>query len=167
MALAAVLAVSGCARDATGDRAEPDPPPVTDVGTRPDLSAFIAADRGDPPAVLEIDDIVVGEGRTAQPGDVLTVHYVGVDWATGSVFDASWDRGLPYQLRLGEGMVIAGWDQGLVGVNEGGRRRLVIPPELAYGDRGSGTVIAPGATLVFIVDVVAIEPGPTRTEPST
>jgi peptidylprolyl isomerase len=84
------------------------------------------------------------------------VHYVGVAFSTGEQFDASWDRGSPLQFRLGVGQVIAGWDTGVQGMKVGGRRKLVIPAHLAYGDRGAGGVIKPGETLIFVVDLLAV-----------
>jgi peptidylprolyl isomerase len=111
---------------------------------------------GPPPADLVITDITVGEGEEAKPGQTVTVHYVGVTHAGGEEFDASWNRGEPFQFPLGGGRVIAGWDQGVAGMKVGGRRQLVIPPHLAYGDRGAGGVIAPGATLVFVVDLLGV-----------
>ena len=88
-------------------------------------------------------------------GDVVQVHYVGVAYSTGEEFDASWDRGEPLAFRLGAGQVIAGWDQGVQGMKVGGRRQLIVPPALAYGDRGAGNVIAPGETLIFVCDLVS------------
>ncbi|WP_410587410.1 FKBP-type peptidyl-prolyl cis-trans isomerase [Amycolatopsis sp. lyj-23] len=111
---------------------------------------------GPPPADLEITDLTVGDGAEATNGKTVTVHYVGVSHATGEQFDASWDRGEPLRFGLGAGQVIAGWDQGVAGMKIGGRRKLVIPPHLAYGDRGAGGVIKPGETLVFVVDLVGV-----------
>jgi peptidylprolyl isomerase len=110
---------------------------------------------GEPPAELEITDIWEGDGAEANPGDLVRVHYVGVAYSTGEEFDASWNRGDPLQFELGAGHVIAGWDQGVQGMKVGGRRQLVIPPGLAYGDRGAGTAIAPGETLIFVCDLVS------------
>ena len=110
---------------------------------------------GEPPAELQITDIWEGDGRVAGPGDLVTVHYVGVAYSTGEEFDASWNSGDPLQFRLGAGQVIAGWDQGVAGMRVGGRRQLIIPPDLAYGDRGAGHVIAPGETLIFVCDLVS------------
>ncbi len=85
------------------------------------------------------------------------MQYVGVLYDGGTQFDASWDRGgEPFAFQLGGGRVIGGWDQGIVGMREGGRRQLVIPPELGYGDRGAGADIPPGATLVFVVDLLEV-----------
>ena len=106
---------------------------------------------------LELEDLAVGEGEEAVAGNIVEVHYVGVSWATGDQFDASWDRGDTFKFALGKGQVIPGWDQGVAGMKVGGQRRLVIPPELGYGSRGAGGVIPGGATLVFDVELVGIE----------
>jgi peptidylprolyl isomerase len=110
---------------------------------------------GEPPADLEITDVWEGDGPVAGAGDTVEVHYVGVAFSTGEQFDASWDRGKPLQFRLGVGQVIAGWDQGVQGMKVGGRRQLIIPPDLAYGDRGAPGAIAPGETLIFVCDLVS------------
>jgi len=111
---------------------------------------------GDPPEDLEITDITVGTGAAAVPGDRVLVHYVGVAYSTGEEFDASYNRGDPLDFQLGAGRVIAGWDTGVTGMKVGGRRKLVIPPHLGYGDRGAGGVIKPGETLIFLVDLVDV-----------
>lgn len=106
------------------------------------------------PAELVITDIEPGTGAAAENGQTLTMHYVGVALSTEEQFDASWDRGEPFPFVLGAGDVIPGWDQGLLGMKEGGRRQLVIPPALGYPD-GRGE-IKPGETLVFVVDLLQI-----------
>ncbi|HVX45263.1 MAG TPA: FKBP-type peptidyl-prolyl cis-trans isomerase [Mycobacteriales bacterium] len=111
---------------------------------------------GPAPTELESVDLQEGDGAEAKAGDTVSVHYVGVSYSTGEEFDASWNRGQPLQFRLGAGQVIAGWDQGVQGMKVGGRRRLTIPPHLAYGERGAGGVIAPGETLIFVCDLVGI-----------
>ncbi len=111
---------------------------------------------GTPPADLEITDLTVGDGDEATPGRQVRVHYVGVAFSTGEEFDASYNRGAPLDFPLGAGRVIAGWDTGVTGMRVGGRRKLVIPPHLAYGDRGAGGVIGPGETLIFVVDLVDV-----------
>ncbi|WP_336922515.1 FKBP-type peptidyl-prolyl cis-trans isomerase [Aquipuribacter sp. SD81] len=109
-----------------------------------------------PPSDLVVDDLSVGDGDEARPGTTVRVHYVGVAHSTGEEFDASYNRGEPLEFRLGAGQVISGWDSGITGMRVGGRRRLVIPPHLAYGDRGAGGVIGPGETLVFVCDLVGV-----------
>jgi peptidylprolyl isomerase len=105
---------------------------------------------------LELDDIEVGDGDEAVSGKVVEVHYVGVSWKTGEQFDASWDRRDTFKFGLGKGQVIRGWDEGVAGMKVGGRRRITIPPDLAYGQRGAPPVIQPGETLVFVVDLVSV-----------
>jgi peptidylprolyl isomerase len=111
---------------------------------------------GPPSYQLELEDLSVGEGEEAVAGSIVEVHYVGVSWQTGKQFDASWDRGDTFKFGLGKGQVIAGWDQGVAGMKVGGRRRITIPPDLAYGKRGAGGVIGPDATLIFVVDLVGV-----------
>ncbi|MFC5175495.1 FKBP-type peptidyl-prolyl cis-trans isomerase [Nocardioides taihuensis] len=110
----------------------------------------------EPPTELVVTEITVGDGAEATSGSTVSVHYVGVAHSTGEEFDASYNRGAPLQFRLGIGQVISGWDQGVQGMKVGGRRQLVIPPHLAYGDRGAGGVIKPGETLVFVVDLLEV-----------
>jgi peptidylprolyl isomerase len=126
---------------------------AVDTSTKP----VVEVPEGPPPDELVVEDIVTGEGEEAKAGDQVTVNYVGVDYETGEQFDASWDRGQAFPFKLGAGQVIPGWDQGVEGMKVGGRRRLVIPPELAYGAQGAPPDIGPNATLVFVVDLTAIE----------
>ncbi|WP_372699275.1 FKBP-type peptidyl-prolyl cis-trans isomerase [Arthrobacter sp. JSM 101049] len=109
-----------------------------------------------PPTELGIEDLIVGDGVEAAPGNTVSAHYVGVAWSTGEEFDASWNRGEPLDFRVGVGQVIQGWDQGIIGMKVGGRRRLEIPSHLAYGDRGAGSAIAGGESLIFVVDLVDV-----------
>lgn len=108
------------------------------------------------PADLVVTEITEGDGDEATAGATVSVHYVGVAHSTGEEFDASYNRGEPLKFRLGVGQVIQGWDQGVQGMKVGGRRQLVIPPHLGYGDRGAGGVIKPGETLIFVVDLLAV-----------
>ncbi|TYB44624.1 FKBP-type peptidyl-prolyl cis-trans isomerase [Actinomadura chibensis] len=111
---------------------------------------------GQPPSYLDITDITEGDGPEATKGANVSMHYVGVSWSTGEEFDASWNRGSTFDFPLGGGRVIKGWDMGIVGMKVGGRRKLVIPPHLAYGDRSPSPAIKPGETLIFVVDLVAV-----------
>ena len=111
----------------------------------------------DPSYQLELEDLIVGEGDEAAAGHIVEVHYVGVSWATGNQFDASWDRGDTFKFGLGKGQVIPGWDAGVQGMKVGGRRKLTIPSAMAYGSRGAGGVIAPNEPLVFVVDLLAVD----------
>jgi peptidylprolyl isomerase len=108
---------------------------------------------GEVPSDLVIEDLIEGDGPEATAGDTVSAHYVGVAHSTGEEFDSSWNRGAPLAFPLGAGRVIAGWDRGIQGMKVGGRRRLTIPPHLAYGDRGAGAAIKPGETLIFVVDL--------------
>ena len=112
---------------------------------------------GDIPFELGIDDLVAGDGDEATAGKKVTVHYVGVSFVTGEEFDASWNRGQPFEFRLGKGQVIPGWDQGVTRMRVGGRRKLTIPSALAYGARGAGGVIEPHEPLVFVVDLLSVD----------
>jgi len=106
---------------------------------------------------LAYEEIVVGEGPQAQAGDTVSVHYTG--WLEDETkFDSSKDRNQPFEFQLGAGMVIKGWDEGVAGMQVGGTRKLIIPSELGYGSRGAGGVIPPNATLIFEVELLAINP---------
>ena len=112
---------------------------------------------GTPPAELQATDLVKGKGKKAKAGDTVSVQYVGNSWSTGAQFDASWDRGgEPFEFPLGAGQVIPGWDEGVAGMKAGGRRLLVIPPDLAYGDQSPSPDIGPNETLIFVVDLEKI-----------
>ncbi|MFH8626636.1 FKBP-type peptidyl-prolyl cis-trans isomerase [Streptomyces vietnamensis] len=112
---------------------------------------------GEPPKDLEIKEIWEGDGEVAKAGQFVKVHYVGVAFSTGEEFDASWNRGNPLDFKLGAGQVIEGWDKGIQGMKVGGRRQLIIPAHMAYGDRGAGSAIAPGETLIFVCDLVDVK----------
>jgi peptidylprolyl isomerase len=136
--------------------ATPEPGAIDAKSISKDLSEkpAVAPPSGEPPAELQKHDVVKGKGKAAQAGDTVTVQYVGTSWSTGAQFDASWDRGAePFRFPLGAGQVIPGWDQGVAGMKPGGRRLLVIPPELAYGTQSPSPEIAPNETLVFVVDL--------------
>ena len=108
------------------------------------------------PSGLKYVDLKKGGGAEAKAGASVSVHYTG--WLTdGKKFDSSVDRGEPFQFKLGAGMVIKGWDEGVAGMKVGGKRQLTIPANLAYGERGAGGVIPPGATLIFDVELLAVK----------
>lgn len=150
--LCAVLLLSACTGEDKPSSGGQSSGPAVPVATE---KPTVTVPKGDPPEELVTTDIKVGTGNAAFPGQVLSVHYVGVTYADGEQFDSSWDKGgSPFQFQLGGGDVIEGWDKGLLGMRVGGRRRLVIPPHLAYGPAGSGHELA-GQTLVFVVDLIA------------
>src|SRR3954454_23777586 len=134
----------------------PDRPREVPTVTQQPQKPEIDFPEGPPPSDLEITDLTEGDGTEATAGKTVNVHYVGVAPSPGEEFAASYTRGEPLTFRLGVGQVISGWDQGVQGMKVGGRRRLVIPPHLAYGDRGAGGVIKPGETLIFLVDLVEV-----------
>ena len=112
---------------------------------------------GDIPFELGIEDLTVGDGTEAAVGAKVSVHYVGVAFSSGKEFDASWNRGRPFEFKLGKGQVIPGWDAGIPGMKVGGRRKLTIPSAMAYGARGAGGVIEPHEPLVFVVDLLSVD----------
>ena len=108
---------------------------------------------GPAPTTLQVEDVTVGEGAQATPGATVLVHYVGIDFESGEEFDASWNRGEPIEFPL-RGL-IKGWQEGIPGMKVGGRRQLVVPPELAYGPTGGGHQLS-GRTLIFVIDLLAV-----------
>ncbi|MCB0875166.1 MAG: FKBP-type peptidyl-prolyl cis-trans isomerase [Solirubrobacterales bacterium] len=153
--LVAVVAAVLIARSGGGDDSGGADAISTDTSVKPD----VPAQSGPPPSGLESTDVVDGDGDTAETGDTVTVQYVGVDYETGEQFDASWDNGQPFTFKLGSGQVIPGWDQGVTGMKVGGRRELIVPPDLAYGAQGSPPAIGPNATLVFVIDLLDVKSG--------
>jgi peptidylprolyl isomerase len=164
--LGLALLVAGCG----GSSTQSDAAAKQDTRTQADTTTTTAAPSlkdtskkpaipkptGPVPRTLKVHDIVKGKGQRARNGDQLTVQYVGVTFSTGEQFDASWDSGQPFSFRLGNGDVIPGWDRGLKGMRQGGRRELTIPPQLAYGSQGSPPAIGPNETLVFVIDLVGV-----------
>ncbi len=116
----------------------------------------VTVPKGAPPKKLEIKEIEAGSGAEAKSGDKVTVQYVGVSYKNGKEFDSSWSRNEPFSFTLGAGEVIPGWDQGVEGMRVGGRRELIIPPSLAYGEAGAPPAIAPNETLVFVIDLLEV-----------
>ena len=140
------------------EKVEPGPG-EGDINTKPK----IPAQEGQAPSELIAQDVIVGTGAQAKSGDKVSVQYVGVLFDGGKEFDTSWTSetkaGTPFEFTLGSGQVIAGWDQGVVGMKEGGRRRLLIPADLAYGEAGSPPKIPANAALVFDVDLKKVSGG--------
>jgi peptidylprolyl isomerase len=116
----------------------------------------VTVPKGAPPQQLVVKELEEGTGAEAKAGDEVAVQYVGVNYKNGKEFDSSWSRHEPFVFPLGAGRVISGWDQGIEGMKVGGRRELIIPPELAYGEAGSPPAIGPNETLVFVVDLLAV-----------
>ena len=127
---------------------------LPEVGGSKGSKPSITAPSGQAPATLLSNDIFVGSGKEAVATSTLEVHYTLMAWSTGQVVESSWDRGQTATFPLSG--VIAGWQQGIPGMKEGGRRLLVIPPDLGYGAQGSGGAIGPNETLVFVVDLVSV-----------
>lgn len=142
----------------------PTPTPTPEPGNiaMTDVNSLVGKATDAPAAVrtleggLQVQDVKVGSGDEAKAGDTVAVHYTGT-LADGTKFDSSLDRGQPFSFTLGAGMVIRGWDVGVAGMKVGGTRKLIIPPAMGYGDRGAGGVIPPGATLTFVVELLAIK----------
>ena len=171
-ALALVLLASACSGEDADPTVSAGPttttvPPTTVVTTTTSSAPIIGdVDLGSKPVVsvhtepapaeLVINDIVLGDGAEAQAGSLVVAQYVGVRYTDGVQFDASWDRGQPFEFVLGYDSVIQGWHLGFEGMREGGRRELVIPPDLAYGPAGAGELIGPDETLIFVVDLVEV-----------
>jgi len=164
IALVALLAVAGCGGDSSTGSSE-----STAASTESTTAAKqakpgatktkpkVTVPSGPPPAKLEVVEIEEGSGAKAEAGDTVSVQYVGVGYESGEEFDSSWSRNEPFSFQLGAGMVIPGWDQGVQGMKVGGRRELIIPPELAYGEAGSPPAIGPNETLIFVIDLLAVE----------
>jgi peptidylprolyl isomerase len=164
---AAAIALAGCGGGDSATTADipaeagPPPAPVTTPKASTNLKDTkskppVPKQTGAPPKDLVTKDIVVGKGRAAKKGDQLSMQYVGVLYKDGSEFDASWDNGSPFDFTLGQGMVIKGWDKGLIGIKPGGRRELIIPAKLGYGAQGQPPSIPPNSALVFIVDALKV-----------
>jgi peptidylprolyl isomerase len=127
---------------------------TTSESTAAKTKPKVTVPKGAPPKQLEAKELEEGSGAEAKAGDEVTVQYVGVNYKNGKEFDSSWSRNEPFTFTLGSSSVIPGWEQGVEGMKVGGRRELVIPPELAYGEAGSPPAIGPNETLVFVIDLL-------------
>jgi peptidylprolyl isomerase len=164
IALCAVLAIAGCGSSSSDSSSESSE--ASGATTSESTSAEAAGGektkpkvtlpKGVPPKQLETKELEEGSGAEAKSGDEVTVQYVGVDYKNGKEFDSSWSRNEPFSFTLGAGEVIPGWDQGVEGMKVGGRRELIIPPELAYGEAGAPPAIGPNETLVFVIDLLEV-----------
>ena len=132
-----------------------DPTPMPEITPSGKDEPEIPVRQGEPPAKLVVRDLEVGKGKAVERGKLLAVDYKGARWEDNFVFDSSWDGGQPFQFILGANQVIQGWEQGLEGMHVGGRRELIVPPDLAYGDHGQAT-IRPNETIVFVIDLLAV-----------
>ena len=152
----AALAFAGCGGSDSEDEANApaatSTPAATPAATKPEVTV----PKGKLPKKLVKKDLEVGSGPVAKAGQTVQVQYVGVSALNGRQFDASWDRGEPFSFQLGAQQVIPGWDQGVAGMKVGGRRELIIPPDLAYGAQGSPPTIGPNETLVFVIDLLGV-----------
>jgi peptidylprolyl isomerase len=159
------LAVAGCgssnnsssSSSASSTTTKPSTTPAQTNGQDLNKKPVVKAPGGKPPTDLVVKDLVKGTGRTAVPGAQATVQYVGVLFKGGKQFDASWDRGQPFTFQLGAGMVIPGWDRGVVGMKVGGRRELIIPADQAYGAQSPSPDIPPNSPLVFVIDLKGLQ----------
>lgn len=154
-ACTALLLVAGCGSDDSSTTAS-SAGEETSAAPKEKTKPQVKKQQGAPPTELVTNDLEEGTGPAAKAGDEVSVQYVGVNYKSGKEFDASWSRGEPFAFALGSGMVIPGWEEGIEGMKVGGRRELIIPPELGYGAAGSPPAIPPNETLVFVVDLEAI-----------
>jgi peptidylprolyl isomerase len=156
IAVCASLAVAGCGGSSDSSSSSTGSTPTATTESTAKTKPKVTVPKGAPPQKLEVEELEEGSGAEAKAGDKVTVQYVGVSYKNGKEFDASWDRGEPFSFTLGAGEVISGWDQGVEGMKEGGRRELIIPPDLAYGEAGYPPAIAPNEALVFVIDLLEV-----------
>ena len=155
-AVCLALGLAACGDDSTTGSTEAATTAAESPGSAEKTKPAVTVPKGAPPKKLVIKELEEGTGAEAKSGDEVSVQYVGVNYKNGKEFDASWDRGEPFAFQLGAGMVIPGWDQGVEGMKVGGRRELIIPPELAYGPEGSPPAIGPNETLIFVIDLLEV-----------
>ena len=156
------LVVVGCGSSSDSSTGSGESTATTTESSSPEASGGektkpkVTVPTGAPPKKLEVKELEEGSGAEAKSGDEVTVQYVGVNYKNGKEFDSSWSRNEPFSFTLGAGEVIPGWDQGVEGMKVGGRRELIIPPELAYGETGAPPAIGPNETLVFVIDLLEV-----------
>lgn len=154
IALCAALAIAGCGGSSDSSSSGSTAAESTSAASK--TKPTVTVPKGAPPKKLVTQELEEGSGEEAKSGDEVTVQYVGVDYENGKEFDSSWSRSEPFTFTLGAGQVIPGWEQGVDGMKVGGRRELIIPPELGYGKAGSPPAIGPNETLVFVIDLLEI-----------
>jgi peptidylprolyl isomerase len=158
--LCAALAIAGCGGSDSSTESSESSSATSTESTAAEAAAAektkpkVTVPTGAPPKQLEVKELEEGSGAEAKSGDEVTVQYVGVNYKNGKEFDSSWSRSEPFTFALGSSSVIPGWEQGVEGMKVGGRRELIIPPELAYGEAGSPPAIGPNETLVFVIDLL-------------
>ncbi len=162
IAVCAGLAIAGCGSSDDSSTESGESTATTTESSSTEASGGektkpkVTVPTGAPPKKLEVKELEEGSGAEAKAGDKVTVQYVGVNYKNGKEFDSSWSRSEPFPFSLGAGEVIPGWDQGVEGMKVGGRRELIIPPELAYGEAGAPPAIGPNETLVFVIDLLEV-----------
>lgn len=160
IALGVGLAVAGCGSNEESSTGGAGSSALTSIESSGNTSnrskPKVTVPKGAPPEELVKKELIEGTGAEAKSGDEVTVQYVGVNYKSGKEFDSSWSRNEPFPFTLGAGQVIPGWEQGVEGMKVGGRRELIIPPELAYGETGAPPAIGPNETLVFVIDLLSI-----------
>jgi peptidylprolyl isomerase len=152
---AGLVVVAGCGSSSDSSTASSESTAATTSESLTEKPK-VTVPKGAPPKKLEVKELHEGEGAEAKSGKKVTVQYVGVNYKNGEEFDSSWSRNEPFSFTLGAGEVIPGWDQGVEGMKVGGRRELIIPPELAYGEAGAPPAIGPNETLVFVIDLLEV-----------
>ncbi len=159
IAVCAAILVAGCGSSSDSSSSESTAggeSTAAEAGGGEKTKPKVTVPKGAPPKQLEVKELEEGSGAEAKSGDEVTVQYVGVNYKNGKEFDSSWSRNEPFTFTLGAGEVIPGWDQGVEGMKIGGRRELIIPPELAYGEAGAPPAIGPNETLVFVIDLLEV-----------
>lgn len=156
ISLCALLALAGCGEDSSGEETTSGGAGTAAESVDTSAKPKVTVPDGAPPKQLVERDLVEGSGPEAKAGDEVTVQYVGVGYDSEEEFDASWNGGEPLTFQLGSGQVIPGWEQGIEGMKPGGRRELIIPASLAYGQTGYAPAIGPNEALIFVVDLLEV-----------
>lgn len=159
IAMCTTLVAAGCGggSDSSSGSSEASGSTTTEASTpAKKTKPTVTVPKGAPPKKLVVKELEKGSGKEAKAGDEVTVQYLGVNYKSGKEFDSSWSRNEPFTFALGGGQVIPGWEQGVEGMKVGGRRELIIPPELGYGETGSPPAIPPNETLVFVIDLLEV-----------